>query len=308
MFWTVTFALIAALCNSIFSLANRVLMCRDGVGIFAGSFLVQAVSGALALLLIVFFRVPWHPGATWDMLAVVALSLTGFTFMMAAFSRDDASAVAPLIGLKVLFLTVLEACVFGHALGRGVWAGAVVSVVGITLAGQNDTWSLHPRDILRPGVLLMMAGAFFFAASDLFVKRTLHVWGGASLGVSLYLVAMTGVVTALLLLLFSRRLLHAGGWVHAWPALRSALPVLLLCAGTNYLMQLFIFSAFASAGQVTLPNIIYNTRNLFVVLIAAVLVLGAGSRVERLGPRGYAYRTSGALLTLSAIALALLVK
>jgi hypothetical protein len=84
---------------------------------------------------------------------------------------------------------------------------------------------------------------------------------------------------------------------------RGALLPLLVSGAAAFGYQYFFFQAFALSKGLTWVNIVYNTRNLMVVLLMAVLVLGARSTVEQAGWRAYTYRVIGAALTLTAVAL-----
>ncbi|HEX2949745.1 MAG TPA: hypothetical protein VHV83_09280, partial [Armatimonadota bacterium] len=296
--------------NSIFSLANRWVVVRWRIHPLVASLIVQALSGVLAIATILILHVRWQPGASGEMIAVAVISMSAFTLMMISFEKDDASAVAPILGLKVIFLAIIESCTLGHAIGLGVPCGAVVSVVGVALSSQMDRWSLHPRDIWRPGVALMMLAALFLSICDLLVKRSLHAWQGDSLGISLYVVAMIGIISVVLLPVFMRSTEQSRIPVdeHASNDRPVMVCAFLLCAVMSFLMQYFIFGAFSHSCEVTIPNIIYNSRSLMVVALAALLVLGKKSTVEQARSRAYAYRTFGALATLGAIALALLMK
>lgn len=301
------FAILAAASNSLSSVANRFLAVRGGLHAVASSLLVQVASGTLAVGYLCVARLPLVTAALPQVLTVAVVSLVGFTLIMASFAREDASAVGPLLGVKVIFLAVLEWLLWGHGLGLGIWLGGLVSVAGMVCIAQHDRWSLHPRDLLRPGMLMMLAAALCFAICDLFVKQALQLWHGSGLSVSLYLIAFTGGMAVLTLLLVPR--MRPTGWLagdrSGWRTAAWALPV---SAVTNFFTQFLLFTAFAAGNSVTLPNILYNTRSLFVVLLAAGLVLGGGSTIEHAGWRAYTYRTIGAVLTLASVVLALVIR
>lgn len=312
MLLVLALALSAALCSSIFSLSNRWAMAHGAVRPLSGSLLVQALSGLLTLGVILIGRVRWHAGARLEMGAVGIIAIAAFTLMMLAFQREDASSVAPLLGLKAVFLAFLEPLLLGGVLGLGAPLGAALSVVGVMLSSQTDRWSLHARDIWRPGVAIMVAAAFLFAVCDLLVKRSLVAWHGDSLGVALYLVTLSGLLAVVLLPFVTRWERVSTPAAVGLPAALRAHPMLLVpilaSATTNFLMQFLLFTAFSHYGRVTLPNIVYNTRSVMVVGLAALLVLGGQSTVEDARHRAYAYRALGALATIGAIALALLVR
>lgn len=301
------FALAAAVANSIHSVATKFVVGDGTLRPLPATFLLQVIAGTIAVASILVSRVPYVPAAMPYVLGVVGVALVGFIFMMASFARDDASVVGPVLGLKVIFLALLESLMYGKSVGIGVWLGAVVSVIGITLISQTDEWSLHPRDLLRPGVLLMAICALTFSVSDLFLKQAINHWYGQSWGVTVYIVSLMGMLSALIIFgaarlpaLHTLELRAATRWTVVHP-MRWAL---LISGVMLFLYQYLFFTAFSLGKQLTLINIIYNTRGLLLVVLMAVLVLGRGSKVEHAGWRAYVYRVSGAVLTLGAIVLA----
>ncbi|MEI7833583.1 MAG: EamA family transporter, partial [bacterium] len=131
MLFLVIFALLAALSNSISSIANKLLVRADGVAALPAGLLLQVVGGAFTLLALLVFR-PVFVWAAWGyVLAVVVISLAGFVLISYAFAREDASAAGPILGMKVLVTAVAESALQGHGVGLGVWLGAVLSVLAL---------------------------------------------------------------------------------------------------------------------------------------------------------------------------------
>lgn len=307
------FALAAALINSINSVATKFVVAGGGLRALPATFLLQVVAGGIALGSILVTRMPYVPAAMPYVFGVVGVSLCAFMLMMAAYAREDASVVGPILGLKVISLAFLESLMYGKSVGAGVWLGALVSLAAVTLISQTDKWSLHPRDLLRPGVLLMAASAAVFSVSDLFLKQSINHWHGQSWGVTIYILTLLGIVSTLALLIGSRLHVPAAQALgfHAatrWSDVRPVLLPVVVAGVTLFLYQLLFFTAFSLSKQLTLINIIYNTRVLLLVVLMTILVLGRGSTVERAGWRAYSYRISGALLTLCAILLSIYVK
>jgi drug/metabolite transporter (DMT)-like permease len=246
------------------------------------------------------------------------LSPLGFAFVMLAFTREDASVVAPVLGLKVLFLAVLESIINSHPVSLGVILGAVLSVAGLTLMSQNDKWSLHGKDLLRPGILFMGIAALSFAICDIFLRHAVVFWT-SHLAFTFYTVVLLAVVSSVILIIIPlaqrvahRRRQHIQGITFtpaaprvSWQQCLDAGWPLVISATASTTSQYFLFTSFAIGKQVTLSNIVYNTRSLFVIAIMAALVLGQGNTIERAGKHAYLYRFSGVLLILAATACAL---
>jgi drug/metabolite transporter (DMT)-like permease len=309
------YALLAAIVHSVFSLANKFLMARGSLRALPATLVMQSCTGVIALGFILGGRVPLVPAAMPYVLAVAVVSSVGFVLIMAAMGREDASAVGPILGLKVIYLALLEPLMGGAAITPVLAGAALLSMAGVALVSQTDTWSLHPRDLLRPGVAMMAGAALCFAICDLCMKEALRRW--ESWPANLYVVLAMAVVS--LLALGVLRLAKAEGTVR-WTAVRPVLGWIALSSVTIFLTQYFFFTAITQANvleaaqrisagyAVTLVNILYNVRSLFVLVLAALLVLGGRSTIERAGPRAYLYRTAGTLLTLGAIVLAMVAK
>jgi len=290
----------AALLNSVNNVANKHVVAPHTLGALQATFLIQI----LAALCSVPFIIALHqapPTAAWlPVLVAVALGLGGYVVLMLAFTREDVSVVGPILGLKVIFLAVLESLLHRTIITPGVALGALVSMVGITFISQRDRWSLQTRDLLRPGVVLMAVAAFAYAVCDLFIKQAITNWNGNSLGVTLYITCFMGVGS--LLALAGQACWSTADRVQ-WSRIRPVLWPLLISGATVLGTQYALFTAFGLSTSVTFTNIVYNIRGLLIVGLTAFLVLGRGSTVERAGWRAYTFRATGAVLTLVAIVL-----
>jgi drug/metabolite transporter (DMT)-like permease len=294
--------LIAAFFSSVYNISTKFVVAAGTVRALPAALLVQMLAGVIAFIFLSAGQIAIVPSAMPYVLGVVAFALTGFILMMIANAWEDASVVAPVLGFKVIFLPFLELFFRHRHLSSGVWLGAVVSLVGLVFISQTDRWSLHPRDLLRPGVLLMMVTALLFSFSDIALKLAVDHW--SHLGVTGYALMLQGIVSAVLLALLARMRPVLINPLN-WPAIRTVRWPLLLSAVMAFGYQYLFFQAFALGNGLTQINILYNTRNLMVVLLMALLVLSGKTTVERVGWRAYTYRTVGALLTLAAVALAI---
>ena len=298
--------LLAAFISSVYSIATKFAVADGSVRPLPAAFFVQIIAGIIAAAFLLVNNIIPQPAAMPYVFGVVAFALTGFVLTTTAFAREDASVVAPVLGLKVIFLAFLESLFRQHEIGIEVVLAAVVSVIGLAFISQTDRWSLHPRDLLRPGVLIMALGALTFSISDLFLKGAVDRW--SALSVTAYALTIQALISLTLLLALVRLRVPAVGGLRLdqWGLLRRVRWPLLIGGVTAFAYQYFFFLAFARGENLTQINILYNSRNLMVVLLMALLVLGGKSTVERVGWRAYTYRTIGALLTIAAVALALI--
>ena len=302
-------AMLAALFFSMQSVANKFLVRPLGLGALPATMLTQALAGLVALSVIMVQGIAWLPALTDYMIASTLLATVAVTLMMFAYARDDASVVAPILGLKVLFVALLESAFFGTPFCTRIWAGALLSMLGIIFISQRDQWSLHLRDLLRPGVLLMAGTALAFSISDLLVAKAITLWHGNSWAVSLYLLVFIAVLSSagLFALPTLRHGLRACNvdCALSTPGLRaSAWPLTLSVIGI-FLGQYFFFRAISESGMVTIANIAINMRGLIVVLLMLFIVRGRSNTIEQAGWRAYLYRGIGAVLTALAMIMAL---
>lgn len=269
--------------------------------------MLQVLAGLLALPLLYILDVNWVPETLPAMLAVSVGVPIGFCLAIQAYSHEDASIVGPVLGLKAVFLAGLESAVGGRILGAPIWAAALFSTAGIALLSQRDEWSLKPRDVFRRGVALVALAALVFSVCDMIIIRAVVQWP-SSLHFTLALNVLYLAVCGFCLLIWARfrrvALVRELGGPMNRRNLKAAAGALIVSAFFILLTQFLFFVSLAAGRQVTLSNILYNTRGLFVIGLMALLAWGGG-RAERAGRRAYLYRALGGLLILAAVALAL---
>ncbi len=310
MEWVFLATFLAAFLNSVHNVATKFLVADGKIHALPAAFLLQGICGVIAVVGILGGHVAPVAVAMPYVWAVVIIGLLGFALMMGALVREDASVVVPMLGVKVIFLALLEPLLLDKAVTPGIWAAAVISVIGLAFISQTDRWNLRPYHLLRPGVLMMIAAAGVFSISDLLLKQALNLWQGSSWGVTSYVLSLQGILALCGLLVLSLlRSPMMGDFslmrVSALGVLRPTQWALWLSALSAFAYQYAFFTAFSLGKQITQINILYNARNLLVILLMALLVLGHHSEVERVGWHAYLYRTIGAVLTLCAIVLAL---
>lgn len=303
----ITFALLAAVLYAGHGAANKYLF-QTGLGGVPAAILVPTAAGMMAVPLLFFCDTHWVPATTKHVLWLCAVSAPTFFMATYSYSREDASVVGPVINVKIVALPFVEGLLFGKALGTGVWIGAALSAAGIALVSQTDRWTLKPALLLRPGVLMMAGAGTVFAVGDVVIGDAIRHWPD-SWQFTILMNALFGVIGLIVLGVMravrGRTRMREGAFRMDAAALRQAAVPLAVSGAAILVAQLVLFESFARGGNVTLSNILYNTRALFIVGLMALLVLGVRSRVEKAGWRAYACRASGAGLLLLAIWVAL---
>ncbi|MHB9134057.1 MAG: EamA family transporter [Armatimonadota bacterium] len=304
--------LAAALANTLQNTTIKFILARGMVGAVPTSLLILSLTGIIALPFIGFSDSKWSATALALLLLMCIIWLVAFVLLTYGFEKEDASVIGPILGVKVIFLALLEPLLSRQAVTPGTWTGVVLCVLGITLISQTDRWSLRPKNLLRPGVLLVGLAAVLFSITDLLSKYILNLLHNDSWSLTLYMSVLLGLLSVVILLAMVRYTFP--GWVCAfdctwtWPLPRAFNGLLGICVVMGLIAQYSLLTAFAVSPSITLANILYNTRVLFVVLLMAFLVLFEHSKVERVGWRAYLYRVLGAILILGAVVTALLFK
>jgi drug/metabolite transporter (DMT)-like permease len=126
------------------------------------------VQGAVFALLLPFAEFPDHAGALVLPAIAVASFLTGQFFTVMAIFRGDASLQTPLMGTKVVFVTVLSVAVLGSALSVELWVASILATVAVFLLG----WSRPQRKgHLLQGLAFGLLSALFYALTDIILVR-----------------------------------------------------------------------------------------------------------------------------------------
>lgn len=223
--------------------------------------------------------------------------ISGVTFFLGqiltflALSRGDVSITTPILGTKVIFVAFL-AVLFAHEhLPSTLWIAALLTTLATALLGGEMRTN---KERVLPSLVFGFAAAFTYASADVQQLNWAPGWGFGH-----YAPAMFGTVGVLALCAvpflpdplsgMSRR---SVGW-----ALAGGIVLSLQATGIAYSIAIF--------KEVTLTNILYNTRGIWSVL----LVWGTGhwfSNTERsVGNAIMGKRLAGAILLLAAVLLGL---
>lgn len=118
--------IVAALCYACYAIATRFL--GEGESPWT-SFLYTALIGTiLSSLIVPSLWHPWQSGSLWFILAMGVLGAVGHYCLIAAFSRTEASLIAPLGYFSILFNGMWGFVVFAEVPTPSVLAGAVMIV------------------------------------------------------------------------------------------------------------------------------------------------------------------------------------
>lgn len=218
--------------------------------------------------------------------------LAGQVLTFAALSHGDVSIATPLLGTKVIGVTVINAVVFSLPMPARWWIASAAASLGIAIIA-----GMVPRGHLRAAgttAALSIGAAFFFSLTDTLVQR----WAGGSDPLA-YLPLMFGGVGALSALwcaVFDRGAFSAPSSIR--PALTAGALLLALQAA-------MVFLSLSWTRDATATNVIYGARSLLTVIAARAIGKLFGLTEASLPGWVLAMRLAGALLLFGAIFLIL---
>ncbi|MFM2131996.1 MAG: hypothetical protein RL646_1199 [Verrucomicrobiota bacterium] len=216
----------------------------------------------------------------------------GQVFTFIAISRGDVSISTPVLGTKVVFVAIFAHLTGGEALGPGLWVATLLTSLALALLGGE--WRAN-RERLLISVTFAFLAAVAFAATDVMQQH----WVVPEVGYGRFGPVMFLTVATLslgLIPFFDGSLAALPRQALSWAAPGSAV-LALQAMGIAFCIGKF--------HEVTVTNVLYNTRGLWsVVLVWAVGHWFANTERE-VGAAIMMRRLVGALLLLVAVWLCL---
>jgi drug/metabolite transporter (DMT)-like permease len=261
----------------------------EGVGVWRLSFYSNLAQTVLYLPLpLVLTGGKWPQNAgVHQLLLPAAAFLVGMLFTTFAIRKGDISIATPLLGSKVVFVSLLAAAVLRAELTRAVWAGAFLVFLGLALLrggggkGGSHFWLT---------VFYSLAGAFSFAACDIMFQSWAPAWGagwfipGMFVGVTVMSLFIFPLLEGRLFDLNRRQV----GWL---------LPAVTL----NALQSLGISLSLACWGHAAEVNILYSSRGVWMVVMVWLIGKWFGCHEKDHGRKTMLLRLGGATLIILAI-------
>ncbi len=262
-----------------------------GVGVWRTAFVANAICG-LCFQPLLLLGGEWQPALWWQPVVVAAFFFAGQWCTFLAFDRGDVSVATPVLGIKVLLVTVIVAVAGTAAIPGRLWIAAALATAGIALLNRRGRGGAH-RHVGFTIVLATLAAAAY-ACFDVLVQTWSPRWG---LGRFLPLtIGLSGLLSFIFLL-------RARAPLRAIP--RPAWPWLIGGSAVLGLQSLLFVSTLAHWGQAPAANVVYASRGLWAVLLVWLVGHWVGSREQHLGRDVLVGRLAGAGLMMSAIGLVL---
>jgi drug/metabolite transporter (DMT)-like permease len=261
-----------------------------GVGLWRTAFVSNLTSAMIFQLLLPLggaFRSEflWQPA----LLAVLFLLAQLLNYL--ALDRGDVSVATPVLGLKIILVALFTTVLLTQGVSGKLWAAAALSSAAIVLLNRAGGVKHH-----HVGSTILYAGmsAAAFALFDVLVQKWSPAWGqGRFLPAMFWFVAVFNVV----LIPFFRAPLSTVP-KPGWPWLLSGCALI----GTQSLVFVMVIVKFRNA---TATNVVYSSRGLWSVLVVWAIGHWFSNREQHLGSRVLRWRLAGAVLMMTAIALAM---
>ncbi len=253
--------------------------------------LASCVASALCHLPLFFFAKPPAPGAqAWQLLIPTLGFFFGLLFNFLAVSKGDISLVAPVMGAKVLLVSLFTVVLLGHPVRLELWLGAVLVFLAVLLMRRSTH---HRPGSFWPSFLLALASSAAFSVTDVLFQGWSGKWGVGILPP----IVMIGSSLIAVAIWHSRnteqRRIPRG--MHGW-LIAGSLLIGLQVVGMSICLTLLRDNNAATA-----VNIVFNSRGIWTVVLAwsSGRLFGIGEHLY--GGKVMSLRLAGAILIMIAI-------
>ncbi len=215
----------------------------------------------------------------------------GQVFTFIAISRGDISIATPVLGTKVIFVALLVFVTGGEELGWKLWVATFLTSLALALLGGE--WRAN-RQRLLVSVVFSFLASVAFAATDVMQQLWVRDIGFGRFGPVMF--ATVGLLSFALIPFFSAPLREMPRPMVVW-AVGGGVLLTLQAMGVAY--------SIAEYHEVTVTNVLYNTRGLWSVALVWVVGHWFANAERQVGGAVMTRRLIGALILLAAVYLSL---
>lgn len=215
----------------------------------------------------------------------------GQVFTFVAISRGDISIATPVLGTKVIFVALLVFVTGGEELGWKLWVATFLTTLALALLGGE--WRAN-RERLLVSVGFAFLASIAFAATDVMQQLWARSFGFGHFGPVMF--ATVGVLSFTLIPFFSAPLRQMPRPMVVW-ALGGGTLLTVQAMGIAYCIAVY--------HEVTVTNVLYNTRGLWSVALVWVVGHWFANSEKQVGGAIMSRRLIGALILLAAVYLSL---
>lgn len=234
---------------------------------------------------------PFTPaGVTHAALAGLAFFI-GQVFTFIAISRGDISIATPVLGTKVIFVALLVFLTGGEQLGWKLWTATFLTTLALALLGGE--WHAN-RQRLLVSVVFSFLASVAFAATDVMQQLWVPAVGFGHFAPVMF--ATVGLLSLSLIPFFSAPLRAMSRPMVVW-AFGGGVLLTIQAMGIAYCIGMY--------HEVTVTNVLYNTRGLWSVALVWVIGHWFANTEKHVGGAVMTRRLVGALILLAAVYLSL---
>ena len=215
----------------------------------------------------------------------------GQVFTFVAISRGDISIATPVLGTKVVFVAVLVFLTGGEHLGWKLWVATFLTTLALALLGGE--WRAN-RERLLVSVGFAFLASIAFAATDVMQQLWVPAFGFGHFGPVMFMTV--GALSFALMPFFSAPLSQMPRPMVIW-AFGGGLLLTIQAMGIAYCIAVY--------QEVTVTNVLYNTRGLWSVALVWVVGHWFSNSEKHVGQSIMTRRLIGALILLAAVYLSL---
>lgn len=263
----------------------------DAFDVISRSFVFMGVLAAITL------GVLWHPVVVetfpryWYLvLGMISTQVLGQWVFSVGQKSYDSSRMVPLLGLKLIFLALVNEYILHHAsYGWVHWLAIAISIVAAYMLNKSGTSlpMMALAIVLATCLIYTVTDNFIQAIVDALKTESVSVAHTSMLGAAICYIALgVGMLPAL----FFRKKQPASLWL---PSMGNGF--------AWFVAMLFLYSGYGTIGIVS-GNIILNTRGLISIIFGAILAkLGMTELEEKVPLPVFIKRCVAAMLMLLAI-------
>jgi drug/metabolite transporter (DMT)-like permease len=215
----------------------------------------------------------------------------GQVLTFVAISRGDISIATPVLGTKVVFVALMVFLAGGEHLGWKLWAATFLTTLALALLGGE--WQAN-RERLLVSVAFSFLASVAFAATDVMQQLWVPALGFGHFAPVMF--ATVGILSFTLIPFFSAPLRQMPRPMVLWAFAGGAL-LTIQAMGIAYCIALY--------HEVTVTNVLYNTRGLWSVALVWVVGHWFANAEKHVGRAIMTRRLIGALILLAAVCLSL---
>ena len=291
--------LAAALSQCISYIFSKKYIHKDGTAfqLLIASHFIMGIFATICLgILLLENDLPPFKNYWLELLKVDAFYLLGQMSFFMAISKTEASRVAPLLGLKIIFIALLGIAFWGYYLSFWQWGAVVLCFSGALISN----WS--GKSISLSGVVWLLGAIVGYSLSDISIKQLIScIEIEAGQGVLPILIAASAAyfylgIFSVLIILFTRSVKAK----HLKPAL--------VFSCWWFTAMLLLFACFGLIGPL-FGNLVQSGRGIIAVVLGALIAKFGWSEHEKKLPGSVLIRRiAAALLIVGSIVLFALTK